>query len=392
MSRKLMLLFAIGLGVRLGVATYTYSGDVNNHISWGKDVLAKGLAGIYSREFFFEYGTMTPTYPPVPIWLFTASQWLFETTNRFVITTNASIPLFPSQLVWWFEDQDVQPAFHKIWAIIADLIIAWVVYVKKGFKYALFAVCLNPAFWYTSAVWGQIESIPIMFIILAIYFLPDRPYLSTTFSLLAVLTKQTTIIFLPLLAIQYLSRHSQKTNITCALLFILGFWAAFSPFQVNPLSTYLNKLQTGSGSRLVVDHAFNSWYLIPSLRTINDDGYQLVGLGLFIASLLWILAHKKDTYLSAGLIGWSAFLLLTRMHERYFFPSIPLLILATPSHPRHLLFLSLFYTANLYHNWWAPRIPILVNLLSYESVILVLIGIVIAMYFQLMAKLRHATS
>jgi len=67
-----------------------------------------------------------------------------------------------------------------------------------------------------------------------------------------------------------------------------------------------------------------------------------------------------------------SFLLLTKMHERYLAPALPFLALAAAFRPRLwpiFIVLSLAHLANLYHEWWFPRIPVLVNWLSFWNTI-----------------------
>ena len=135
----------IGLILRLVLSIQIYSGDVNNHISWGKDILALGSAGVYQREFMFRYGTLTPTYPPVALLFFTISQGAFDTATRAAWTLNLKYPAFPSQIIWWMQDQDTLPAFHKIWAILADIGIAWLVYTTTRKRWLTALVLFNPA-------------------------------------------------------------------------------------------------------------------------------------------------------------------------------------------------------------------------------------------------------
>jgi hypothetical protein len=81
--------------------------------------------------------------------------------------------------------------------------------------------------------------------------------------------------------------------------------------------------------------------------------------------------------------GFSSFLFMTRMHERYLEYTLPFLLLISIKDKRMLygfIFLSLFSFLNLYHNWWAPRINPLVNLLSSVDFVNLLTIIAITFY------------
>jgi Gpi18-like mannosyltransferase len=303
-NHKLLLLLIAGLLLRLLISFQTYSGDVNNHISWGKDVLANGTQGIYGREFMPAYGTLTPTYPPIPIFLFTVSQALYDWTYNTSWYLNNTCKVFPSNFIFFLEDQDTLPAFHKLPAIFADIGLAFLTYLlvkkivkKDNEKYGLFAASLvlfNPAFFYNSAYWGQIEAIPLFFLLCSLYLLFYKEnYLLNAFTFsLALLTKQAVIIFIPVYALLFYMKFGLLKSVKGVLVNILTFLLLFFPFYDKgsvlyfPFSTYWNKIQTGSGSDYVVDHAFNFWslttgpgkihdYLVPFLLSYRNWGYLI---------------------------------------------------------------------------------------------------------------------
>lgn len=207
-NKLLIILLLVGLIIRLILSTQIYSGDVNNHISWGKDIIEVGTRGVYEREFAVRYGTMTPTYPPIPLLFFTPSYYLYDYVYKLSWKLNLAHPIFPSNLIFFLEDQDTLPAFLKLPAIFADLILAVAVYAfsKKMLKgkqnpALIFTslIIFNPAFIYSSAYWGQIESAPLVFIMLAFYYLlfSKRVFLPAILLTLGLLTKQTSIIKYP---------------------------------------------------------------------------------------------------------------------------------------------------------------------------------------------------
>jgi len=402
-KRLVIIVFFLGLLLRLILSVQIYSGDVNNHVAWGKDALRFGFAGIYQRSFE-QYGVMTPTYPPIPLYFFTFFYWLFGFIYQLAWELNSRYPFFPSKIIWLLEDQDILPAFLKIPAILADLGIAYVIFIwarkvlrEKAGNWPLFfagLILFNPAFFYNSAVWGQIEAVPLLFILASFYtlFLSGKKTLSVVFLSFAILTKQTSIVFMPIFAIGYLSRFGLKKSVWGGLVFGLIGFAFFLPFfkQGNllafPLETYWAKIQTGSGSNYVTDHAFNFWALTTGLGKIPDWksfcwgisysqwGYFFFGvIALLVFYRVWRRRQKLTIYvLAALLIPFSAFLFLTRMHERYLEQALPfLLILSFKKKAFLALFLPLclIYLINLYHNWWAPGSQLLQSIFSQVSVI-----------------------
>lgn len=414
-KKTLVIIFLLGLLLRLVLSVQIYSGDVNNHIAWGKDSLSFGLAGIYEREFSERYGTLAPTYPPIPLLFFTAFYWLYEQVYKLTWTFNLSFNIFPSNFIFFLEDQDTLPAFLKIPAIISDLGIAYMVFlfVKKlmshgGQKLPLLAVLLvlfNPAFFYNSAYWGQIEATPVLFVLTAFYLLLySKSYLAAAlFVTLALLTKQTSIVFIPVFAFVFFQKYGLVNSLKAVGVSAAGFWLAFLPFFKDgnfllfPFSTYLNKIQTGSGSDFVTDHAFNFWALLTGLGKISDStsfwfgiqfniwGYLIFGI-LAICVLYKLLKNQnaKNTLFAGFLVAFAAFLFLTRMHERYLEQAIPfLLLVAVKEYKKYIPFfiiISIFHFLNLYHNWWAPRWQVFVEFLMQTLVINIVIVMTIGIF------------
>lgn len=408
-----ILIFLIGLLLRLVLSIQIYSGDVNNHIAWGKDSVSFGFAGIYEREFFQRYGTLSPTYPPLPIFFFTAFYWLYEEVYKLAWNLNISFSLFPSNFIFFLEDQDTLPAFLKIPAILADLGIAVIVFLftrrlvdnRKMPLLASVLVLFNPAFFYNSAYWGQIESVPLFFVLTAFYMLlySKKFLIAAIFLTLALLTKQTSVVFIPVFALVFFRKYGLVNSIKATSVSVLILWLAFLPFfkkgniLLFPFSTYLNKIQTGSGSDFVTDHAFNFWALVTGLGKISDSTPFWLGIsfnfwGYVIFSLITIgVLYKlskdrdiKNTLFAASLVSFAAFLFLTRMHERYLEQTIPFLLLIVVKEPKKYMFpffiISIFHFLNLYHNWWAPRLQVFVELLIKTLVIDVIIVIAIGIF------------
>lgn len=402
--KTLHWLLLAGFLLRLVLSVQIYSGDVNNHISWGRDILRLGPAGVYQRDFTSRYGTMTPTYPPLPLAVFTISQWLYDSTYTISNWANSHFQVFPSRFIWLLEDQDVLPAFHKIWAILADIGIAYLVYKFTQKTWLTTLVLFNPAFFYNSAYWGQIEAIPIFFLLASFYFLTRtrRSYLSALCFVLALLSKQSSIIFIPIFALAFWQKFGLRISVTSALIGLVFFSVSFLPFLANPFVTYWQKIQTGSGSDFITDHAFNLWALLTGLGKVSDSAPYWLGISynhwgfiLFGLALVFILIKFRPSRLFAAsaLINLASFLLLTRMHERYLQPSLAFLLLWAGT-KRSLLavfiFLSGFYWLNLYHNWWAPRIPSLVTWLSSPDTINLLIVLAFASFTWLILRYDQA--
>jgi dolichyl-phosphate-mannose-protein mannosyltransferase len=415
----LPILILVALVLRIWMSVQIYSGDVNNHIGWAESILEKGSRGAYSREYI---GIMPPTYPPLALYGFVTSSWLHNLIERTIWSLNLNVPAFPSSLVWLFEDQDVLPAFYKIPAIFADLGLGILIYKfarqdrhlsHSVSLLASAAFLLNPAVWYLSSLWGQIESFTLFFFIASLWLVfKKRPLLASLAFMASLLSKQSSLLFAPLFAVYFYSRFGWKTTIKSALIQLVFFYLAYLPFATGfsplwPFSIYYDRLQTGSGSNYITDHAMNPWIYYTRLQKIPDTGQFLAGLtfnrvgslvfavfaGLSVLPLFIKRLTPQLLVRSALLLNLSAFLFMTRMHERYLAPSLVLLLLASLKNkwlfPVYLV-VSAVHLAGLYHNWWFPHIPdlkLFVNNWSFVSALVPLT--VVAFVLCLLETYRH---
>lgn len=410
--RKLLVLLLLGLILRLALSVQFYQGDVNNHITWGKDLLLNGSQGIYEREFYFRYGTLTPNYPPIILFLFAVSYGLYQLLGGMVWWLNTNISLFPSNLVFVFQNPNFLPAFLKLPAIFADIGIAYFVYLfcKKWFKSEKWPlvgaslVLFNPAFFYNSALWGQVEALPTFLVLAALYFLlyTQRPLAALLIFTSALLSKQNATVFAPVFFVVFWKKFGVLQMLKSGLASLIFFWLVFFPFNDSNLITfpsevYWNKILTNSVSDYVTYHAFNFWTLFVGLERIHDSvkflggvSYQLWGYIIFATSsfVIWrkLLKEKASdmlTIFSSTLISLSSFLFLTRLHERHLEPTLPFLLLMSVKVRKLIpifIFVSLFYVINLYHDWWAPRVDFFVNVISNINVIQNLVVLLLIAY------------
>jgi dolichyl-phosphate-mannose-protein mannosyltransferase len=366
-SIKYLLLFAFLL--RIFLVYFQYSGDVGNHLAWGRGVL-EGTFGFFDRTF---PGFNGPNYPPLTIIFFGLSAWLYEITNQFVIYINQAVKIFPSNLVHLMETLNMQSSFLKLPAILADLGVGWLIYKltpskKKSHKLLASSLyLLNPAVIYISTVWGQIESIPIFFVLLSIYFAKKKYYLSHISFVLAILSKQTALWLLPVFFVLWFKKQSPKVFLKGILLQVVIFILLYFPFShslFEPFSLYLKTL--AGSSNLVSDAAWNIWHFIYPAGTL--DSALILGISIRLWSIFLIsistvfivlsfLKNKITLYQSLFWLSMVAFFMQTRVHERHLFPALVfLLLIFKPSVSKVAGFLSLtlFHLFNLY---WSLGLP-----------------------------------
>lgn len=360
MKKGIVWLLLLALLIRLALAYFQYSGDVNNHLVWGRSLLTGGPVGFYDRHF---PGFNDANYPPVAILLFGFSVLLYQTTLSFFQYLNSLIGVFPSFLVPLFAGENMQAAFLKLPAILADLGIGYLIFKITKKKLLALLYLFNPAVFYVSAVWGQIESLPVFFLILAYFLLPRRYFLSHLAFILAVLSKQTALWLLPIFLIIWFKQGGVKALLRGLTLQAAIFFLLYLPFALPPaaISSYLATL-SGS-STLIADKAGNLWYFLFAGARVEDSlpflglTVRLWSLTLLVLSffaLCYRLWRHYSIKLAANSLFWFslvAFFLQTRVHDRHLAPALPFLLLATfPERPKLFFYsaLSVYHLINLY--------------------------------------------
>lgn len=375
MTKKLFYLVIAALAVRLLVVYFQYSGDIRNHIAWGQSVLSAGTIGFFSRHFS---GFNDANYPPITILVFTLFRFLYQVSNSLLTWLNFQIKFFPSFLIPLSSTLNMQAVFLKLPAIFADLgigILLYQMFAKKRTALLVSALyLLNPAIIYVSAVWGQIESIPLFFLLLSYYFLArvkSHYYLSHLAFVAALLSKQTALWLLPVFLILWFKQGSTRSLLKGLILQLIVFVLFYLPFtlSLNPFSLYLATL-SGS-STLVSDQALNLWYFVFNGGRVEDSViwldfsvrlWSIILLGTIGASICLRLWKKFSLERAASSLFWIsmiAFFLQTRVHERHLGPAL-VFLLTTNYQPKWKIlfyfFLSAYYMYNLYLSLRLPFI------------------------------------
>lgn len=388
LNHKLLLIFIFGILLQVAIMPRAYHGDMTNYNGWGKYILEHGPSKIYNFSFRGQL-LSDANYPPLMLWLCA----IVSIFARFLKDTswhiNLLIPAFPSKLVFFFESEMPYIYIFKLILILANAAIAWLIYIFIKHRSpknndSLVAVSLflfNPAIIYGSTFWGQIDILPILFILAAIYILFYRKQLvfSAILMAVAILFKQTTVIFLPIYFLAVMKHFGIKNLLKIVGVLIIVIWMGYAPFVnkwtniLSPFDVYLNKVQLASDNHFTTKSAWNMWVIIHNLNLINDlqkvvfgISYNLIGYSaLFICLLItlfifWRRKTKKTdeqvylTVFAFFLIAVASFLFLTRLHERHLLQAVPFFILLYEKNKSYLaqyLYLSLFIVTNLFFIW-----------------------------------------
>ncbi len=477
-KHRLLILFILGLLLRLGLLFLDYSWDVNNHLSWSKDLWQRGFAGFYDKQSSEVYATLYPNYPPVALFIFYIFYPLQSIIHGIAWFINTHVPLFPSKLIFFIETRTFLAATLKLPAVLADLGLALIVYLitEKSFwkesrqklrrlieskkdpiaspgpvwnlaslqddkkknnahTYSLLMAALilfNPAFFYNSAYWGQIDVIPIFFVVWSLYLLifTKRFMWSGVIFTFAVLTKPTALVFLPIYAVIFIQKYSFKEFFKTSLLGLFIFLLSFIPFLGNfnlllPFTIYSPKRLAAQSLPYVTNGAFNFWVLVTWFKGIKDTAPFLLGISyrvwgyiltsIFVVITLFFQRHsgksrrmsgrfqnrsskqqfRNDIFYVGFLIAFACFLFLTKMHERYSMLPLPFLLLASIQNRKLLrwfIVLSFISFLNLYHSWPVPRIEPLVEFIFYPPTVIgiSLINVLLFLYLFKLLLDRHS--
>lgn len=319
---KKYLLIIIGIGVLLRIIIAPlyrgYYFDYRMFWYWS-DEAVKNLFGIYLP------GKVYVDYPPVYIIVL----YVVGIINRilhFASGSGLSIVMF------------------KLPSIIAEAFTAYIIYrlaskrVSEKFSLILAALYLfNPAIWFDSVVWGQVDSVFMLAIIGMLFLISEKKlWLAAVVLGVAIMMKPQGFIFGPVLFFEMLKSRDIKKIITTIL---AGFGTVFAialPFTIgNTDKLWLYKLlfkMTGTWNFASVN-AFNffalagaNWkedfnrFIIFSYKSWGD--MFLVLVVLFTAFLYYKSKSNILLYFGALILNAGTFCLSSRMHERYLYPAL----------------------------------------------------------------------
>lgn len=362
-----------------------YSGDVKNHVIWAASILDSGPFGLYERTF---HNYAYPNYPPLAMFAFTLSLVLYKFVYSFIWFLNNSFPVFPSNFIITFESWNMQAAFLKLPALVSTIGFMFILYnlasrVKKGNK-KIILICamflINPAIFYLSVIWGQIDVLPIFFLSLAFYFLLEKKViLSSILIALSLLSKQTSVIFLPLFVLFILKTYDIKSvfkSLFVTSFTIYTFYIPFIGFSIIDLiNLYISNFDYVA--KVTQVNSINLWGFLLDFAVV-DDNRKVLGLTLNTTGVLFFLISIVPIFFSLFakkfkntvdvfyafnyalfLISIFYFLFLTRMHERYLIPAVLfsfILIIFRKFHILNVVFFSSLVFINLYRGLEMPSI------------------------------------
>lgn len=358
-----IIVFGI-IGRLLVVPCGVYTSDMKLWVDWGQTLVSKS----FSEYFTAGWSDRLPGGILYMLWLMAALQRAW--------------PDLSNELV------------YKLPANIADVVLAYLLFRLVGKKWGeekgLLTALLyffNPFVWHITALWGQMDSVQALLLVLILLALFRNWWgVMTGLLVYAFQFKPHSIFIVPLILLYcWQTRINERDFIgRCfkILAIALGIiWVLSVPFvpSNNLAGTDLSKLSSPwelnwqqlmgakDGYPYASVNAFNLWGLFktnwdPDNQTLIGLTWEQWGTALFSIAVLVILfalgrGKKKPVFeeygFALGLIYLSGFTFLTRVHERYILPVFFFYLLAVWSRSYRLKIYLLLTVLAVMNSWFA---------------------------------------
>lgn len=389
LKSKLSIVLLLAFLIRIILVIFTSQSlyehnDSYLHRDWGRVAFLYGPAETYQKEHISNVGIVN-NLPPGATYMFGGMYYLHVQASKVV---NIILQREPGQVLW-MNDGTFANVFLRFPAVFADLAIGIVIYLmvlgkqKKNVLLAASLYLFNPASIYNSAVWGQIDTVPLMFFMLSLLSMTKKQYfLSMLFVVASLFVKLSLLPLLPIYGIILLTRVQLKKILSYSVI-ILGFvLVAILPISSQPHLWLLEFLSKNSTNVLnnITANAYNFWWLmiapkisVPAVTvserflflTYGTWGYLLYTIFVIpLMVIIWL--KRKSKALSAefltgvfAVVSIIYFLFLPSMHERYlisFFPFMAAYAGFKKEYLKLFLLLSVVYTINII-SVWQYRVP-----------------------------------
>jgi len=320
---SVFVLAAISFIIRI-ILALTYRGhntDMGCFEGWSSIIFDVGIPDFYESPGFHDY-------PPGYMYILYLIGGIRDLIN-------------PSQNVTWL--------IVKMPAIICDIITGFLIYkisIEQNLSYkvstAITAVyMLNPAVILNSSIWGQVDSVYTLFVVIFLYLLTKKQLIKSYFVFaICIFIKPQAFMFLPLIAFAIIENifkpHFDKKafvkNLLLGLCAIVMIFILAMPFG---LSNVINQYKaTLSSYPYVTVNAFNIWGALgqnwtPLSTFVSLLGYVLLATIVVYSTYVFFKSNDSSKYFFVGaILSFGTFMLSTKMHDRYAFPSMVLLLAA----------------------------------------------------------------
>lgn len=332
-----------------------YHADLRLFMQWGLHNYHKGLSQIYVNS-----GT---DYMPITHYIL----YLFMAVQADLARLEPhTLPLF--KLI-----------FTAIEFVFAVSLLHFLK-IKKDWLFYFIFIVLNPAFFYNSYVWGQVDSLYTFMVIISLFLAYKRripaSYAMMTF---AILCKYQAIFYIPILGLITLPHLiSKPIQILWSLLMIMAVILVITFPLEDPIAILDVMKNSVDMYPFPTMNAFNIWFLLENKKALLEIGtlkdtdvfwgltYKTYGYIFFFTASFFallpmlnrtLLNIKNKTYeisheliaLSGSLVALNFFYFLTQMHERYCHAAIFFIIIYCFSKRKYWIYglFSYAYFANM---------------------------------------------
>jgi Gpi18-like mannosyltransferase len=296
--------------------------DVGDYQAWSSQIATFGPAHTYQQGFFLDY-------PPGYLY----ALWVVGIIAHGIGATG-----------------DFYRIIIQSPAIFADFTLALVVYafMRRGNRpdmalIAMLMVALNPALLYDTVVWGQSDSVMTFVTLLSIVSILGEQYeVAWGLAAIAVLVKPQGLMMLPVLAIWTMLQTGfagfttwLRSGVALIAVVIIGI----APFQIGQEWDWILKLYTSTAAYYheTSVNAFNLIALLGGLRQPDSNtlaGISFFALGMFllvplygfVAWILWRGRTPTRLMFASFIAIFGFFMVAPRMHERYLYPALALVV------------------------------------------------------------------
>ena len=396
---------------RLWLIPYAWHVDIFSNAGWGEWIYNNSPLNFYKNNIWtYSWPTQPPLMSLIYGWCKAIS---IELLGRIAWVDYQLNKLLPGDKVPWLTDFVEWLAFGrlniyipfqinflvtiKLVPVLADILIGYLLYKITKRKLAAVLYLFLPFSWYISAMWGQYDSVGLLFVLLSALSLRSKKLaiLGPVLLAVSIFIKPTSLIFLPLaLWIFIFKTNTTKLQKVIGLLLPLGlFYLTTKPFTHDNVFTFathdLKRIIFEKSEGRVAVSAWNFWWFISGGRPLNEMTKYL-----FIPAKHWSLAmlilinvlglkflnkfknfsekNAKNAYWYVwAIIGFGSVFMSVSMLERYFLAGISLLLIpASHSKKKLIIWLTMasVFFLNLYGTWKVPG-TIVLPLLSENNLI-----------------------
>ncbi len=298
-----------------------HNSDMACFEGWSARIFGEGFSAFYKGDSFNDY---PPGYMYV-LYIVGAIRNLFNPTGGFLWLTVKSP------------------------AIIFDVLSGILVYkiatkqqISNNVSAAITVLYLfNPAVILNSSLWGQVDSVYTFFILLMLYLITQKRLIPSYFVFaISIFIKPQAFIFFPVIIFAiienvFLNGFDKKVftkNLLYGICAILILPVLSAPFGIkNVIDQYI---QTLLSYPYLTVNAFNLWGALgfnwdAITPTANAFAYIMLAAIVVYCSYIFFKTKKDSKYYYVGaLLSFMTFMLSTKMHDRYAFSTMILMLCA----------------------------------------------------------------